>query len=117
MERCSCEAGLGDIAHRNDGRQERSPRNLDRVPTISRFYGISIRIHWREHPPPHFHARYAEWEAEIEISTLQVIDGELPKRPMTLTLEWAFGHRPELLENWELCAQKRPPKRIPGLDE
>jgi len=25
------------------------------MPTISRFYGITIRMHWREHGIGHFH--------------------------------------------------------------
>jgi hypothetical protein len=28
------------------------------VPELSRFFGIVIAMHRREHPPPHFHARY-----------------------------------------------------------
>jgi len=74
-------------------------------------------MHRREHPPPHFHACYAEWEAEIDIGTLQVIGGKLPRRQLMLTVEWAFAHRPELQENWDLCVQKRHPRRIPGLGE
>ncbi len=28
------------------------------MPTISWFYGISIRMFLNDHPPPHFHAYY-----------------------------------------------------------
>lgn len=48
------------------------------MPTISEFYGILIRMFFNDHPPPHFHARYGEFEAKIDINTLQIIEGELP---------------------------------------
>jgi hypothetical protein len=32
------------------------------------------------HPPPHFHARYGEFEATIDIETLDVLEGPLPRR-------------------------------------
>ena len=33
------------------------------MPEVSRFYGIIIRFYFRDHPPTHFHAIYAEHEA------------------------------------------------------
>jgi hypothetical protein len=33
---------------------------LHRMPEISRFYGIVIRMFYNEHQPPHFHALYGE---------------------------------------------------------
>ena len=43
------------------------------MPTISAFYGILIQMFWQEHAPPHFHALYGEFEALIDIRTLEVI--------------------------------------------
>ena len=43
------------------------------MPRISEFYGIVIEMFFRDHPPPHFHARYAGEEAVIEIATGVVI--------------------------------------------
>ena len=45
------------------------------MPTISQFFGIIIQMFWREHAPPHFHAMYGEYEAQIDIRTLEVIVG------------------------------------------
>jgi hypothetical protein len=42
------------------------------MPTISQFFGIVIQMFWREHSPPHFHALYGEFEALIDIRTLEV---------------------------------------------
>jgi hypothetical protein len=39
------------------------------MPTIAYFYGIAIRMYLREHPPPHFHAVYAENDATVDIET------------------------------------------------
>jgi len=35
------------------------------MPEISRFYGIIVRLYYRDHPPAHFHAIYGEHEALI----------------------------------------------------
>lgn len=56
-------------------------------PTISSFFGLVIQMFWREHAPPHFHAVYAEYEAEIDIRTLTVLRGQLPRRALAMVLE------------------------------
>lgn len=86
------------------------------MPTISQFFGIVIQMFWREHAPPHFHALYAEYEALIDIQTLEIIQGNLPKRALALVLEWAIQHQTELMEDWKLCQQKQLPKRIAPLE-
>ena len=86
------------------------------MPEISRFFGIIIRIFFNDHDPAHFHASYAEHEALIEIETLMVLRGELPRRAMALVLEWAVLHRPELRSDWELGRLGQPPKPIAPLD-
>ena len=82
------------------------------MPTISRFYGILIQMYFGDHVPPHFHALYAEFEALIDIQTLEVIRGSLPNRAMALVLEWALQHREALWQNWELCVQNQQPMKI-----
>lgn len=86
------------------------------MPTISQFFGIVIQMFWREHAPPHFHALYAEHEVQIDIRTLEVIVGHLPKRALALTIEWAIEHRAELMEDWNLCQAKQQPKKIQPLE-
>ncbi|HEY7296882.1 MAG TPA: DUF4160 domain-containing protein [Xanthobacteraceae bacterium] len=51
----------------------------------------------------------------MDIRTLEVIEGRLPKRALALVLEWASEHRSELMEDWELCAHMQAPKRITPL--
>lgn len=86
------------------------------MPTISIFYGIIIQMFWDDHVPPHFHALYAEHEVLINITTLEIIKGSMPRRALSLILEWASEHRVELLEDWALCIQHQVPKKIPPLE-
>ena len=65
--------------------------------------------------PPHFHARYGEFEATIDIGTLAVIEGQLPRRALNLAQEWAIMHREELLEDWRLCRENTLPAKIEPL--
>src|ERR1043166_4233240 len=37
------------------------------MPTISRFYGITIRMYWTDHGPPHFHAIHGGTAAAFAI--------------------------------------------------
>lgn len=85
------------------------------MPTISIFYGILIQMYFTDHAPPHFHALYAEFEVLINIDTLEIIEGNMPSRALSLILEWASKHRQELLEDWKLCKQNQLPKKIAPL--
>ena len=52
--------------------------------TISAFYGILIQMFWNDHAPPNFHALYAEYEVLIDIHTLEVVHGSMPRRALAL---------------------------------
>ena len=82
------------------------------MPTISRFYGILIRMYFADHAPPHFHAMYAEHEAVIGIQTFDVLRGQLPPRALALVIEWAQLNQQALMEDWNLCVQNQQPKSI-----
>lgn len=71
------------------------------MPEISRFLGIIIFMYFDEHNPPHFHVKYNEHAAVINIRTLNVSDGHLPARVRGLVEEWAELHQHELLGMWE----------------
>ena len=70
---------------------------------------------WRDHNPPHFHVRYANYKALVSIVDLQVIAGELPRTAERLVLKWARLHQGELMENWRLCEVMDTPNAIPPL--
>lgn len=86
------------------------------MPEISRFFGIIIAMYYKEHAPPHFHAKYAGHRAAFAISDLQIIDGSLPRRAISLVLEWAFLHRDELVENWRRAERRYDLIKIKPLD-
>lgn len=86
------------------------------MPEVSRFFGIIIRFYYNDHEPAHFHAAYGEYEALIEIHTLAVLRGELPRRALALVLEWAAIHRVELRTNWEATRRGAAPLPIVPLD-
>ncbi len=85
------------------------------MPTISTFYGILIQMFWGDHAPPHFHALYGEYEV-INIRTLEIVKGFMPRRALALILEWASLHREELMEDWKLCEMKQMPVKIELLE-
>lgn len=85
------------------------------MPEISRFYGISIRMYFADHSPPHFHAHYADSEALVEIATLSVIAGKLPPRAMGLVAEWASAHRDELHLAWQSASNLQSPGKVEPL--
>ena len=66
------------------------------MPEVSRFYGIVIRFYYRDHPPMHFHAIYADYEALIEIENGNIHEGFLPKKALELVNEWRLLHLEEL---------------------
>jgi len=70
---------------------------------------------FNDHPPPHFHARYGEFDATIDIERLVMIEGELPQRALALVLDWAARHQAELMANWILCREKRTPHKVEPL--
>ena len=59
------------------------------MPTIGAFYGILIQMFFDDHAPPHVHVKYAEFKAVIDIQTLSVTRGSLPRRAQGLVLDWA----------------------------
>ena len=85
------------------------------MPTISYFYGIYIRLYRNDHYPPHFHVKYNEFEAAIEIKTGLITEGNLPPRVRALTEEWRLTRQKELLESWEAMVKFDKVKKIPGL--
>jgi hypothetical protein len=85
------------------------------MPRISEFFGICIYMYYREHMPPHFHAVYAEDDAEVELEGLTLLSGTLPPRVRGLVVEWASMHRDELRAVWQQAMTRQPLSRIEPL--
>ena len=86
------------------------------MPTVSQFYGITIRMYFDDHPPPHFHVYYGSDAAKINIDTLEVSEGKLRRRTLSLVAEWAAEHRNELHENWRRAEDHLPLNEIAPLE-
>ncbi len=76
------------------------------MPIISRFFGIVIYMYWKDHAPPHFHAKYGDDEIVVEIRTGNV-SGNMSNRAIKLIQEWRELHKDELLKDWKLAEQKK----------
>lgn len=70
------------------------------MPEISRFLGIIIFMYFDEHNPPHFHVKYNEYNAVMEIQSLNILAGYLPGKVRGLVEEWAEPNQEELLNMW-----------------
>ena len=81
------------------------------MPEISRFLGIVIAMYYSDHPPPHFHARYGDFEAVVNIEG-GVVEGRFPRRALRLILEWYEMHKEELMEDWLLAVERKPLKKL-----
>ena len=85
------------------------------MPQISYFLGIIIRMFYRDHNPPHFHAVYADFDGIIDIEKNEIIGGELPPRVLGIVIEWSAIHKAELMDNWERARQQESLKEIAPL--
>lgn len=88
------------------------------MPIISMFYGIIVRMYLidnQHHNLPHFHAKYAEYEASIRIDDGEVLAGELPRKQLRLVQAWLELHQDELLADWELAVAGENPYKIAPL--
>ncbi|MFN5225195.1 MAG: DUF4160 domain-containing protein [Bacteroidota bacterium] len=85
------------------------------MPQISYLLSVIVRMFYRDHNPPHFHAFYADFEGIFDIEKNELIGGELPPRVLGIVTEWTALHQDELLENWERARQQESLKTIAPL--
>ena len=57
--------------------------------TVAMVDGVKIMLYANEHPPPHFHAKFAEFHAVIDINKLTIIRGKLPPSKSNAVIHWA----------------------------
>ena len=86
------------------------------MPRISRFLGITIVMHYDDHPPPHFHVQYGDDSATMDVDTMRITDGYLPPRVLGLVTEWGVRHRALLRESFRRVLDHRAPELIPPLE-
>ena len=86
------------------------------MPTISRFCGITITMHWDEphHSARHFHALYGEYEAALTLAG-EVIAGDLLRPQLRLVQAWCELYPEELRTDWLCAAEGQPLEPIAPL--
>ena len=84
------------------------------MPEIARFYGLIIKMFFREkeHDPPHIHAQYGEYVGSINLQNGEMLEGDLPARAYHLVNEWYKKNKNELLDMWN----SQQLKKLPPLD-
>ena len=86
------------------------------MPEVSRFYGIVIRMFFREHGPPHFHAEYSGQQAVVGNEDLAVLRGRLPPVALGIVKEWGSLHQAELRTAWDRAKRQEAPGKIAPLE-
>ncbi|WP_036263507.1 DUF4160 domain-containing protein [Methylocapsa aurea] len=82
------------------------------MPTVAIIDGVKIQFFFDEHPPPHFHAVFAEFVAQIQIDPPKVLRGSLPPTKFAAVLAWAARNRDELMCAWAALATGQKPTRL-----
>jgi len=86
------------------------------MPQISNFFGIIIRMHFGDHPPPHFHAEHQGERATFDFDG-NVLRGEISSRvARRLIQRWAQQREHELMVNWRCIEGGLPLNRIAPLE-
>ena len=78
------------------------------MPIISQFYGIIIKMYFKEgerHHKEHIHIIYNEYEAIYNING-KIIEGKLPTKQKKLVEAWIEIHSEELKILWKNIKEK-----------
>jgi hypothetical protein len=85
------------------------------MPIVSTFWGIVIRMYYREHEPAHFHAEYRGSQAKFSFEGELLAGNIRSKKARRMIREWATTHRAELEANWDSTMTGHPLEQIEPL--
>ena len=86
------------------------------MPVISAFFGIIIRMYYRDHEPAHFHAEHQGQQAKFTFDGEPLAGTIRSRTARRLIREWAELHRGELELNWKRMEDGAPLDRIAPLE-
>ena len=86
------------------------------MPIISMFFGIVIRMFYKEHEPPHFHSEYQGQRGQFDLNGEMIVGNIHSRTALRLIREWAALHRHEIEANWENMKAGRPLESIAPLE-
>jgi hypothetical protein len=90
------------------------------MPTISMFYGILIRMFFKDierHNLAHIHAEYQGSVGTYSIPDGLLLAGALPSNKHKLVVAWIEIHQDDLLADWALAVEGKKLFSIKGLDQ
>ncbi len=70
------------------------------MPMLHRLSRSKVCMYADDHEPPHFHLLGAGWSGVIDLDTLAIRRGAIPKRDYLEAVAWAQGNKPFLLSEW-----------------
>ena len=72
------------------------------MPIISKFYGMVVKMYYlaSEHNPPHIHVIYGDFIGVINLLTLEMMQGDLPSKALSIVKDWVLVHKEELIKMW-----------------
>jgi len=90
------------------------------MPTISMFYGILIRMFFKDtekHSLPHIHADYQGQVAVYSIPDGKLLAGSMDSRKEKLIAAWIEIYKDDLMADWQLAVNGKTPFKIRGLNQ
>ena len=85
------------------------------MPVVSVFFGIVIRMFYREHGIAHFHAEHQGQQASFTLDGTPLAGAIRSPTALRLIKEWAETHRAELEANWQRMESGEKMQRIEPL--
>ncbi|MCL1882612.1 MAG: DUF4160 domain-containing protein [Defluviitaleaceae bacterium] len=88
------------------------------MPIISAYYGIIIRMYFKDteqHHKPHFHAKYGSDKAVFDLDG-NILTGKFPPKQTKYVVAWADIHRDELVALWDIMQTDEDYFKIKGLE-
>ena len=85
------------------------------MPAISIFFGIVIRMFYKDHEPPHFHAEYQGQRGKFDLTGKMLVGGIQSKTALRLIRQWARQHEAEIRANWQRMKADKPLEAIEPL--
>lgn len=85
------------------------------MPAISIFFGIVIRMFYKDHEPPHFHAEYQGQRGKFDLTGKMLVGSIQSKTALRLIRQWARQHEAEIRANWQRMKADKPLEAIEPL--
>lgn len=69
---------------------------------------LIIRVYANDHLPPHFHVITPDADALVEIATLEILRGTLPRKAAETAMAWATENKAVITAEWNRTNPRFP---------